>query len=66
MAGRVYVKTSCEKGAIRSGDLLPTASLVGHATRADDPARSNGTVLGKAMGSLDDGAGLVLLLVNLQ
>jgi hypothetical protein len=66
LAGRVYVKASIENGPIRPGDALTTAALAGHAMRATDAERTPGAVLGKAMTALDDGTGLVLVLVNLQ
>lgn len=66
MAGRVYVKCSTENGAIEAGDLLTTASLEGYAMKASDTERSFGAVIGKAMGALDEGTGMVLVLVNLQ
>lgn len=66
MTGRVYVKASDENGPIRPGDRLTTASLPGHAMKATDSQRSDGTVIGKAMSSLDEATGLVLVLVNLQ
>ncbi len=66
MTGRVFVKASAENGAIAPGDLLTTAATRGHAMRADDPDRAFGAVIGKAMGALDEGTGLVLVLVNLQ
>jgi hypothetical protein len=66
MAGRVYVRCSTENGAIRPGDRLTTASLSGHAMKATDPELSPGAVIGKAMTGLDEGTGLVLVLVNLQ
>lgn len=66
MTGRVYVKGSAENGAIEPGDLLTTAGLAGHAMKATNPELSNGSVIGKAMSSLEDGSGLVLVLVNLQ
>jgi hypothetical protein len=66
MNGRVYVKCSTENGAIRPGDRLTTASLAGHAMKVTDEQRSVGAVIGKAMSSLDEGMGLVLVLVNLQ
>ncbi len=66
MSGRVYVKCSTENGAVRPGDRLTTASLAGHAMKVTDELRSVGTVLGKAMSSLDEETGLVLVLVNLQ
>lgn len=66
MTGRVYVKCSTESGPILAGDLLTSASVPGHAMKASDRDRAHGTVIGKAMSSLDDGTGLVLVLVNLQ
>jgi len=66
MSGRVYVKCSTENGAIRPGDRLTTAALAGHAMKASDGERCDGAVLGKAMSSLDEETGLVLVLVNLQ
>ena len=48
------------------GDRLTTASLAGHAMKAADAQRAAGAVLGKAMTSLDEGTGLVLVLVDLQ
>ena len=66
MAGRVWTRCSAENGAIRPGDRLTTANLAGHAMKATDAARSSGTVIGKAMSGLDEGTGLVLVLINLQ
>ncbi len=66
MTGRVYVRCSAENGPIRPGDRLTTASLLGHAMRASDPARTDGSVIGKAMSALEEGTGLVFVLVNLQ
>jgi hypothetical protein len=66
MSGRVWVRSSAENGAIAPGDRLTTAALAGHAMKATDAARCDGAVLGKAMTALDDGTGLVLVLVNLQ
>ena len=66
MTGRVYVNCSTENGPIVAGDRLTTASLMGHAMKVTESAHSSGSVIGKAMSSLDDGTGLVLVLVNLQ
>ena len=66
MTGRVYVKCSTENGPVRPGDALTTSSLVGHAMRATEPMRSFGAVIGKAMTSLEEGTGLVLVLINLH
>ena len=66
LSGRVYVRATAANGAIHPGDLLTTSSLPGRAMKATDTDRTRGTVLGKAMSSLDGGEGLVLLLVSLQ
>lgn len=63
LTGQVYVKAV---GPIEIGDLLTTADIPGHAMAATDRDRAFGTVIGKAMSSLDDGTGLVLVLVSLQ
>lgn len=66
MVGRVYVRCTTEGGPIRAGDRLVSSGTVGLAMRADDPSRCDGAVLGKALGALESGEGLVLVLVNLQ
>ena len=66
MTGRVFVRCTTESGPIQPGDLLTTSSLAGHAMKALERERSGGAVLGKAMTSLDEDTGLVLVLVNLQ
>jgi hypothetical protein len=66
LSGRVYVKAVTTNGAIVPGDLLTTSSLPGRAMKATDKDKSFGTIIGKAMSSLDNGEGLVLVLVNLQ
>jgi hypothetical protein len=53
-------------GAIGLGDLLTTSGTLGHAMRAADPARAFGAVVGKALGSLEQGRGLLPILVALQ
>ena len=62
--GIVPCKVSAENGPIGRGDLLVTSSTPGHAMRTDAPPP--GTVLGKALGSLEDGTGVILVLVTLQ
>jgi hypothetical protein len=66
LTGRVYCRATASNGSIRPGDLLTTSALPGCAMRVDDPARAAGAILGKAMGSLETGEGLVLVLVGLQ
>lgn len=66
LTGRVYCWVDADYGAVEPGDLLTTSATAGHAMKVKDPARTQGAVLGKAMGSLDSGRGLVLVLVGLQ
>lgn len=66
LSGRVYALADAGPAPIRPGDLLTTSSTPGHAMKATDPARAQGAILGKAMGSLKEGKGLVLVLVTLQ
>ncbi len=66
MAGRVYVKATASNGPIQPGDRLTTSDLAGHAMRVSDESRAPGSVIGKAMTPLEEGEGLVLILVNLQ
>jgi hypothetical protein len=66
LTGRVYCRVSTCNGPIVPGDLLTTSPKPGYAMRVDDPSRAQGAVLGKAMGSLARGEGLVLVLVGLQ
>jgi hypothetical protein len=62
--GIVPAKVSAEAGAIQPGDLLVTSSTPGHAMRTSDPAP--GTVVGKALGTLEAGTGTIRVLVTLQ
>lgn len=66
LSGRVYCWADAAAGSIQPGDLLTTSETPGHAMRAADSERSHGAVIGKAMTPLEQGKGLVLVLVNLQ
>ena len=66
LTGRVYVRAEVSNGPIVPGDLLTTSNVPGHAMKVTDYQKSQGAVLGKAMTSLDEGTGLVLVLVSLQ
>jgi len=66
LTGRVYAKADTSNGPIRPGDLLTTSDRTGYAMKATDWQRSQGAVVGKALGSLDEETGLVLVLVGLQ
>lgn len=66
LAGRVFVRCSTENGPIRVGDRLTSASIEGHAMRVGSGQAADGAVLGKALSTLEEPTGLVLVLVNLQ
>jgi hypothetical protein len=66
LSGRVYVQTDASMGAVKPGDLLTTSETPGHAMKVADHARAQGAILGKAMSSLEEGKGMVLVLVTLQ
>jgi len=66
LSGRVYCWADATMGPILPGDLLTTSDTPGHAMKATDRERSFGSVIGKAMSSLETGRGLVLVLVTLQ
>jgi hypothetical protein len=66
LTGRVYCLVDASYGAIEPGDLLTTSQTPGHAMKVHDHSRAPGATLGKAMGGLGEGRGMVLVLVNLQ
>jgi len=66
LSGRVYVLADASGGVIEPGDLLTTSDTPGHAMKVTDHARAQGAILGKAMSSLNEGKGMVLVLVTLQ
>jgi sugar lactone lactonase YvrE len=66
LTGRAYCRADASNGAITPGDLLTTSDVAGHAMKVSDYNRAQGAILGKAMSSLNDGRGLVLVLVTLQ
>jgi hypothetical protein len=66
LTGRVYCLTDASNGSIQPGDLLTTSDTPGHAMKVTDHSKAQGAILGKAMSSLKEGRGLVLVLVTLQ
>jgi hypothetical protein len=66
MVGIVPTKVSAENGPIHRGDLLVTSSTAGYAMKGTDRSRFVGAVIGKAMGSLETGTGVIEVLVTLQ
>jgi hypothetical protein len=66
LSGRVWCWCDAAFGAIAPGDRLTTSATAGHAMKAADRDRADGAVIGKAMTPLDEGRGLVLVLVQPQ
>ncbi len=66
LTGRVYVQADTSNGPIKPGDLLTTSSAPGRAMKVTDHLRAQGAILGKAMTGLNEGDGMVLVLVSLQ
>lgn len=66
MLGIVPTKVSAINGAIHPGDLLVTSSILGTAMKGTDRSRLTGAILGKALGNLNSGTGVIEVLVTLQ
>ena len=66
LLGKVYCKVDAQYGAVEVGDLLTTSSTPGHAMKASDPLKAFGAVIGKALRPLQEGLGLVPILIALQ
>ena len=66
LMGRVSCKVDASNGSIGVGDLLTTSSIPGHAMKVVNPEKAFGTVIGKALGKLDSGTGMIPVLVALQ
>jgi hypothetical protein len=64
--GKVYCKVDARYSPIEVGDLLTTSPTMGHAMKAEDPLKAFGSVIGKALRPLQEGLGLVPVLVALQ
>ena len=66
VAGRAYCKADAAYGPIALGDLLTSSSTHGHAMRVADPAAAAGAIIGKALGKLEHGMGLIPVLLALR
>jgi hypothetical protein len=64
--GKVFCKAVANTSPIDVGDLLTTSAVSGRAMKAVDPARYAGAILGKALGPLHQGSGLIPVLVSLH
>jgi hypothetical protein len=66
VVGIVPCKVTTENGPIHRGDLLVTSSTPGYAMRGVDRNRLAGAILGRAMQSLEDGSGVIEVMVAPQ
>ena len=55
LVGKAYCKVDAEYSPVEIGDLLTTSPTPGYAMKADDLLRAFGSVIGKALRSLDSG-----------
>lgn len=66
LVGKVFCKVDAQYGPIEVGDLLTTSPTPGYAMSVQDRSLAFGAVIGKALGGLSHGCGLVPILVALQ
>jgi hypothetical protein len=66
LVGKVYCKVDAQFSSIDVGDLLTTSPTPGHAMKADDSLKAFGAVIGKALRPLNQGQGMIPVLVALQ
>jgi len=66
LIGKVYCKVDARHSPIGIGDLLTTSATKGYAMKAEDPMKAFGAVIGKALGSIRQGLGMIPVLVTLQ
>ena len=66
LSGKVMCKADASYGSIEIGDLLTTSPRKGYAMKAIDPIQVFGAVIGKALGNMPDGDGMIPILVALQ
>jgi len=66
LVGKVFCKVDASYAPIEIGDLLTTSATPGHAMKATQSDRAFGAILGKSMGVLAGGTGMLPILVTLQ
>ena len=66
VVGIVPAKVSAENGPVKPGDLLVTSSTPGYAMKGTDRERITGAIVGKALGAVPNGVGVIEVLVSLQ
>jgi hypothetical protein len=66
LTGTTYCNVDASIAPIEVGDLLTTSDCRGHAMKVADPSRAFGAIIGKSMGVLRQGRGLIPILISLQ
>jgi hypothetical protein len=66
LTGRVYCWAEADNNPIEPGDLLTTSDIPGFAMKVTDHIKAHGAIIGKSMGTLEKGRGLILVLVTLH
>lgn len=66
IVGVAPVKVSSENGPIVPGSLLTPSATAGHAMVCNERLHCIGAIIGKALESLDEGTGVIKVLVTLQ
>jgi hypothetical protein len=66
LIGKAYCKVDAGYAPIEVGDMLTSSPTQGHAMKALDRERAFGAVVGKALRPLDEGCGLIPILITLQ
>ncbi len=66
LIGKAYCYADATQAPILVGDLLTSSATPGHVMKAQDPTRSFGAVVGKALRPLSAGTGLIPILIALQ
>lgn len=66
LIGIVPVKATTENGAIKRGDLIVSSSRPGYGMKGTDRDRLVGAVIGKALGELNSGTGVIEVLLAIQ
>jgi hypothetical protein len=60
------VKADASFGPIHAGDLLVASPHAGYAMKATDRSLASGATIGKALGNLETGTGLIPVMVTLK
>lgn len=66
LSGRTFIKANLNGGKIQVGDFITTSDVPGEAMKAKRKKKARGSIIGKAMTTLDKESGYVLVLVTLQ